>query len=135
MEAVQVSQNKMLRMLDRVSLKEHVTSLSLLKKYNLPSVNQLAAQIKLVECWKIENIEHYPLKLEPNNPNRVDTDRIIRTSSIKIWKDDAKSVAAKLSFSRDSARLWNSATDAIKKAPSLSIVKTEIKNYCNMLTL
>ena len=43
----------------------------MLKKYNLPSVNQLAAQIKLVEAWKSQNIEQYPIKLEPNNPNRT----------------------------------------------------------------
>ena len=33
MKAAQIAQNKMLRMLDGVSLKEHVTSSSLLKKY------------------------------------------------------------------------------------------------------
>ena len=45
MNAVQIAQKKMLRMLDRVSLKDHVSTVSLLIKYNLPSVNQLAAQI------------------------------------------------------------------------------------------
>ena len=135
MEKVQVAQNKMLRMLDRVSLKEHVTTLSLLKKYKLPSVNQLAAQIKLIECWKMEHINQYPLKLEPNNPNRRDGDRVIRNSSIKVWKDEANSVAAKLSFSRDSARLWNSASDNIKNAPSLNIAKKEIIGYCNSLVI
>ena len=95
MDAVQMSQNKILRMLDRVSLKEHVSSSSLLNKYNLPSANQLAVQIKLMEWWKIINIIQYPLKLEWNNPNRTETERVIRTSSIKQWKDDAKSVAAK----------------------------------------
>ena len=130
MEAVQVSQNKMLRMLDRVSLKEHVTSSSLLSKYNLPSVNQLAAQIKIMECWKIMNIDQYPLKLEPYNPNKALTDRVIRTSSTKQWKDDAKSVAAKISFSRDSAKLWNPAPDAIKLATSIFTAKKEIKKYC-----
>ena len=130
MEAVQVAQNKMLRMLDRVSLKEHVTSSSLLSKYNLPSVNQLAAQIKIMECWKIMNIDQYPLKLEPYNPNKALTDRVIRTSSTKQWKDDAKSVAAKISFSRDSAKLWNPAPDAIKLATSIFTAKKEIKKYC-----
>ena len=39
-----------LTMLDRVTLKDHVTNESLLQKYNLPSVNQLAAEIKLTEA-------------------------------------------------------------------------------------
>ena len=133
MENVQVAQNKMLRMLDRVSLKEHVTTISLLNKYNLPSVNQLAAQIKLTEGWKIQHIDHYPLTLELNNPNRMTGERVIRNSSIKVWKDDAKTKAAKLSFSRDSARLWNNASDTIKNAPSLNTAKKEIKSFCDTI--
>ena len=54
-------------MLDRVTLKDHVTAESLLLMYNLPSVNQLAAEIKLTETWKSINIQNYPFKLEPNN--------------------------------------------------------------------
>ena len=100
----------------------------MLKKYNLPSVNQLAAQIKLVEAWKSQNIEQYSLKLEPNNPYRTEMERVIRPSSIKLWKDDAKTLAAKLSFSQDSARLWNIIPDSIKQASSLYIAKKEIKN-------
>ena len=67
MKSAQIAQNKMLRMLERVTLKDHVTSKSLLLKYNLPSVNQLAAEIKLIEAWKSQNIPNYPFKLEPNN--------------------------------------------------------------------
>ena len=135
MDAVQVSHNKMLRMLDRISLKDHITSSSLLKKYNLPSVNQLAAQIKLIEAWKSLNIEHYPVRLEPNNPNRMETGRAIRASSIKFWKDDAKTLAAKMSFNRDAARLWNSAPEQIKNVSTLNGAKKEIKIYCNTFTL
>ena len=52
MKATQVAQNKMMQMLDGVSLKEHVSSCSLLQKYNIPSVNQLAGEIKLMEAWR-----------------------------------------------------------------------------------
>ena len=135
MEAVQISQNKMLRMLDRVSLKEHVTTASLLEKYNIPSVNQLAAEIKLVEAWKCQNVEQYPLKLEPNNPNKNGSDRVIRTSSIKMWKDDAKTMAAKVSFSRDCARLWNNCPVSITQATTLNLAKKEIKKFCCTLVL
>ena len=50
LKSVQIAMNKMVRMLDGVSLKEHITSESLLKKYMLPSVNQLSAEIKMVEA-------------------------------------------------------------------------------------
>ena len=135
MDAIQVCQNKMLRMLDRVTLKDHITSKSLLEKHNLPSVNQLAAHIKLVEAWKCTNKDNYPLNMEPNNPDREDTQRELRPSSIKLWKDDAKSVAAKISFSRDTAKLWNNATDVIKNAKTLKTAKKEIKSYCSQLPL
>ena len=62
--------------------------------------------------------------------NITETDRVIRTSSIKQWKDDAKSVAAKISFSRDSAKLWNQAPEAVKQAASMFTAKKVIKNYC-----
>ena len=135
MDTVQVAQNKMLRMLDRITLKDHISSQSLLQKYKLLSVNQLAAEIKLVEAWKIINRDNYPLKLEPNNPDRAYTQRELRPSSIKIWNDDAKSMAAKVSFRRDAAKLWNNAPEVIKSAQSLNIAKKEIKSYCSLLPM
>ena len=135
MDTVQVAQNKMLRKLDRITLKDHISSQTLLQKYKLLSVNQLAAEIKLVEAWKIINRDNYPLKLEPNNPDRAYTQRELRPSSIKIWNDDAKSMAAKVSFSRDAAKLWNNAPEVIKSAQSLNIAKKEIKSYCSLLPM
>ena len=98
MNDVQLDQNKMLRMLDRVTLLENVSTASILKKYKLPSVNQLAAEIKMIAAWKSTHVEHYPLQLEQNNPGREDMGRIVRASTTKLWKDDAKSKAAKVSL-------------------------------------
>ena len=88
-----------------------------------------------MECWKSIHIDQYPLKLEPNNPHRTETDRVVRTTSIKQWKDDAKSVAAKVSFSRDAAKLWNHAPEAVKHATSKLKAKTEIKKYCGTFVI
>ena len=90
MKAIQICQNKMLRMLDRVSLNEHVTTKSLLNKYKLASVNQLSAEIKLLEAWKAVNITNYPFQMEKNNPDRIDTGRDIRSTSIKDGEMTAK---------------------------------------------
>ena len=70
-------------------------------------MNQLAGEIKLVEAWKIINVSSYPLKFEDNNPNRAATQRSIRPSTIKNWKDNAKLKCAQESFTIDAARLWN----------------------------
>ena len=125
----------MLRMLDRVTLKDHVTSKSLLLKYNLPSVNQLAAEIKLIEAWKSQNIPNYPFKLEPNNNGRNDGGRTVRATTTRVWKDISKTKAASESISRDCAKLWNSAPETITNAPNLYGAKRMIKIYCRTLEL
>ena len=109
MKAAQIPQNKMIRMLDGVTLKEHITSRSLLQKHNLPSVNQLAGEIKLMEAWKSVYSPKYPFKMEDNQPNRQDTGRSIRPNTTKLWKDIAKTKAGRESMGIDCARLWNNA--------------------------
>ena len=88
----------------------------------------MAAEIKLTEAWKSLSIKNYPFQLEPNNPGRNDGGRLIRISSIKVWKDDSKSRAASESVSRDTAKLWNTAPDSIKTATTLCGAKRVIKN-------
>ena len=107
MKSLQVAQNKMLRMMNGTSLKEHITTSSLLEKFNLPSVNQLAAEIKIMETWKIMNVAEYPIEVWPNEPNRQTNGREIRAASIREWKEDSTSKAGKTSFIIDAARLWN----------------------------
>ena len=135
MKAVQLSQNKMIRMLDRVSLKEHITTESILNKYNLPSVNQLAGEIKLTEAWKIMHVPDYPLKFLNNNPNRIPTERSVRTTTTKNWKDVAKLKCAQESFTIDTARLWNRAPLAITNATSLQTAKNCIKRHCKEMPI
>ena len=133
MKATQIAQNKMLRMLDGVSLKEHITSRSLLTKYGLPSVNQLAGEIKLVEAWKSIHITSYPFQLEESNPNRLDLERSVRSTTTKKWKDFAVSKATRESISIDCAKLWNNAPEVIKNTPTLTGARREIKKFCRLL--
>ena len=135
MKAAQVAQNKMLRMLDGVSLKEHITSSSLLQKYNLPSVNQLAGEIKLMEAWKATHIDSYPFQLEEINPNRQEIDRSVRPNTTKKWKDYALTKAAKESVSIDCAKLWTNAPTEITSATTKSAAKREIKKFARSLEI
>ena len=89
MLSLQVAQNKMLIMMNGSSLKDHITTQSLLNKFNLPSVNQLSAEIKIIEAWKKMNIQDYPIKLWPNEPNRSTNGREVRSTSIREWKEDS----------------------------------------------
>ena len=131
---MQITKSK-LRMLDGVSLKEHITSSSLLKKYNLASVNQLAGEIKLLEAWKATHISSYPFQLEENNPNRHETDRIVRPKTTKMWKDYAKTKAASESIGIDCAKLWNNAPLDIKNATTLYGAKIGIKKFCRLIEI
>ena len=80
---------------------------ALREKTGFLSVNQLAASIKLSEVWKSTNIENYPVHLEPNNVLAVENVRNLRPSTTRYWNQDARSTAAKESFSRNAAKLWN----------------------------
>ena len=135
MKAVQVSQNKMLRMIDGVSIKDHVTSQSLLKKYNLSSANQLAGEIKLLEAWKSIHIPEYPFQMVRNDIHMANSDRTLRPNSIKIWKDNAKTKVGSESFCFDTARLWNNATTDIKNASSIGRAKSAIKKFARTLEI
>ena len=107
----------------------------MLKKTGLLSVNQLAASIKLMEVWKSENVTHYPIQLEPNKMTANTTDRYMRPSTTRKWNQDAKFSAAKECFSRNAAKLWNSAPNVIKLAQSAHTAKTAIKTYCQSLPI
>ena len=123
----------MLRMLDRVSLKEHIPSTVLREKYGLPSVNQLAAEIKILEAWKSINVDNYPFQMELANPERNTQGRSIRETTEKKWDDLTHSKASELSCSKDIAKLWNITPQAIKNAKTLNCAKTAIKVYCRSL--
>ena len=135
MQAAQISQNKMLRLLNNSTLSDRVPTIDLLKKANMLSVNQLSACIKLTEAWKACNIELYPIQLERNHENLIANDRSTRLNTRRIWKEDGKSTTACDSFSRSTAKIWNQAPQAIKKALTLTKAKTLIKDYCKSLPI
>ena len=107
----------------------------MIKLTNLPSVNQLAGEIKLTEAWKIMHVPDYPLKFLNNNPNRIPTERSVRTTTTKNWKDVAKLKCAQESFTIDTARLWNRAPLAITNATSLQTAKNCIKRHCKEMPI
>ena len=117
----------MIRMVDNVSLKEHIKSADLLQKYGLLSVNQMEAQIKLLEARKSVNLENYPIQMENNQLQMAEQ------STVKLWKDDSRVTSAKESFIRDAAKLWNNAPSTVKSAKSLYLAKKEILKYCKTI--
>ena len=64
MKDLQVSQNKMLRLLNNTRISDKISTMSLLEKFNMMSVNQINAQIKLSEMKKAVRDEDHPFNLE-----------------------------------------------------------------------
>ena len=101
--------------------------------YNLLSVNQLAAQIKLQEVWKSVHIDKYGIKLEPYNPTVQSTGHSLRPKMNRIFNDSTRLVLAEHSFAIDAAKLWNNAPIGITIAPNITQAKRAIMSY--VLTL
>ena len=135
LKAVQVAQNKIMRLLSNASFKDQTSTKELLEKTGFLSVNQTAASFILTEVWKGLNIVNYPINLEPNNSEINESLRVLRPSTVRNWNQDARSTAAKESFSRNAAKLWNSAPQIIKDSKSIYCAKIEIKKYCKSLPI
>ena len=70
-----------------------------------------------------------------NYPNRTINDREVRPNTTKLWKDSAKSKAARENMSIDSARLWNIAPPNITNAVTQTAAKREIKKFSRTFEL
>ena len=63
LDSIQKIQNKLVRLLNNVSLSDRQPTKALLNKIEILSVNQLNASIKLTELWKAVNNADCPLKI------------------------------------------------------------------------
>ena len=112
------------------TLKDRKLTKSLLEKYKLLSVNQLAANIRLIEAWKSVHIKNYPVQLEPNKKSESQTDRELRPSSTRQFNENSRTKIGEHSFCCNAAKLWNQAPLSIKEAKTLHSAKREIKKFC-----
>ena len=131
MKVAQLAQNKMLRLMDGKAIKDRIRISDLLKKAELLSVNQLAAEIKLTEAWKTVNKPNYPtslLKTRESNSTRE-----LRPGTRRQFEDKPRLGVSKMSFVFDAAKLWNGAPQTIKECTRIGSAKREIKKYCMTL--
>ena len=106
---------------------------SLLKKFNIMSVNHLNAQSKLLEVWKSLNVNNYPLTI-PLQSNQHEG-AIKRADNKERPKDIGRSTNTKKTCISDAISLWNSCTKEITTCKSLYKVKKEIKLYVQSLPI
>ena len=92
----------------------------MLEKFGLLSVNQLAAQIKLIEVWKSMNVPGHPLSLNPYCAHNSDLRQALRERPTRIFNDSAKFSVSQISFHVDAARIWNRAPKTVTAAKTIS---------------
>ena len=132
-KAIQLIQNNLMRTLNGTRVKDKISISSLLKKFNLLSVNQLNANVKLVEIWKAKNVEDYPLKIEHQSVNSERTST--RADTQDRPKEIGKTLLAQKTCVSDAIHVWNSAPLSITNSATLSQAKTEIKKYVRLLPI
>ena len=107
----------------------------MLEKFRMLSVNQLAAEIKLIEVWKAANVEGCPTKLDPYVTEERKTNIELRPKTNRIFNDTARLKVSQSSFNIDAARIWNNAPEDVHNATTLSSAKRAIKNFCKTLPI
>ena len=129
LKALQLMQNKMVRMVNHVKLSDKQTTSSLLKRINMISVNQINAQIKITEIWKAVNNDECPLKI--TKMMDVKPERRLRSKNEieNNLLESGLTENSKKTFINDGIRLWNRCPSAIKQSKSLFTVKKEIKKF------
>ena len=131
--AIQMVQNKLARLINGKSLKDKIRTKVLLDSANLLSVNQLNAKVKIQEIWKSINIEDYPLKIKLNevSMNQTATRAMVKRTPIELGSTTLKS---KTCIS-DAIKIWNIAPVQLHKCTSLYSLKKLTKEFVKTLPI
>ena len=133
MKDLQISQNKMLRLLNNTRICDKVSTASLLQKFNMMSVNQINAQIKLSEMWKAVKDEDHPFNLEKKESGP--DIRSMRSITNEVLPVKSFSERSKNTFINDGIVAWNQAPVKIKECNSFVTAKNEIKKFVRTLPI
>ena len=127
----------MLRTINGTRIKGKISIKSMLIKFDLLSVNQLAAQIKLTKVWKAKNQVDYAISLEPYRPAQPGLTPVhsLRPKTNRVYDDSSRLVISKQSFNIDAARLWNLAPASVTRTITLGTVKSAILKHVKYLPI
>ena len=129
----QLIQNKLLRTLNGTKIKDKVSTVSLLTKFAMLSVNQLNAQIKLLEMWKVVYVDDYPLIIKQQKiPETGMSTRAAQKGRLIVT---GKSNTSLNTSTSDAIRIWNSSPVSVIEAKTLYQAKNAIKLYIKCLPI
>ena len=93
----------------------------MLTKFNILSVNQMNAQIKLTEMWKSINIKKYPIKTVLLN-SQVDGMNT-RSRNVGLLKEEKTTYRSQKTFTNDAIHIWNKIPVTIKTVCLFTVQK------------
>ena len=96
-------------------------------------MNQLNAQIKLLEVWKASQDPKYPTQWDKRRDHQKRTG--LKTSNKPELITSGKTRIQENTFFNDAAHLWNTAPKSIKDCKTVSAAKKQIKLFVKMLPL
>ena len=132
-ESLQVTQNRFARFMHGSKLTDRVNNQIIYKDLNLLSVNQLNAQIKLLDVWKSLHDETHRTRWVKRQ------DLLTRTGLKSSNKPDlVTNGMTRLqmnTFYNDAAFVWNKAPTSIKECKSLITAKKQINLYIKNLPI
>ena len=119
--------NDCLRLLEGKVISDQVSIKSMLDDLGLLSVNQLAAETRLLEAWKTVHQEDYCMKdiLKLRHKGSYNT----RSSNVDFLDTGVDDVYGSAGFVNTTAKLWNKSPNSVKDVPTLCIAKREIRNF------
>ena len=130
---LQMSQNKMLRLLNNSRISDKISTSSLLTKFNMMSVNQINAQMKLSEMWKAVRDNDHPFNLEKKLAGpEVRSMRSITNGTLPV---SSFSELSKNTFINDGVKAWNLAPISIKECNTFASAKIAIKKFVKTIPI
>ena len=104
-----------------------------LEKFEIMSINQLNAQIKLMEIWKLIKIEDYPLQIKTQLPS--ETVVTTRADANKRPCEIGVSLLTQNSCISDAIRIWNLAPSSVTNCTSLYQAKKATRLFAKSLPI
>ena len=103
----------------------------MLDKFGFLSVNQMNAQIKLLETWKAINVEGYPLSIVTQKVpvTGVSTRAAEKGRPVEI----GKTTLTQNSSISDAIKVWNQAPISVTEATTPYLAKKNIREYAKSL--
>ena len=130
MKSIQTLLNKAARFMLNIKLSDHVSTDELMSKAGFLSVNQMAAESKLLEVWKQLNEKPGCLKeLFSYSTSYKETRSTTRNDL--TWSETT--MRATLGFVPSSSKIWNDAPLILREAKSRNAARTIIKKYAQSL--